>query len=180
MGFETNENNRIYANVSCGRFVNKRSNINATTYTGKIMAISEKEDEYEGNKIQKIQLTMSDGVETAIITFTKNSWYGCGFFSRITVADISQPVTLGVLGSDQNEKMSFCWIRQNDKIIAKNNDFVQPEKVVVGKSMVLNWEFYDEEVAKIINDINSAIIADNHLIDGGDAVDDLTDETIPF
>jgi len=103
-----------YLNVSCGNFVNKKKNISDWGYTGRLIKIEKKQDEYQGQKYFKVMATMQDDSgETVIIQFRMKSWFAVNFFSLIHRVNLDKPFLLGCSGSEQNEKASFCWISQD-------------------------------------------------------------------
>jgi hypothetical protein len=132
------EGDFLYLHVSKGKLVNKQKEISADSYTGRLSKVERFEDEYEGQKVFKIKLTMIDGAETAIITFTEDSWFALGFFTRLntllanTDLDLEKNITVGVMPSEQNEKMSFAWMKHGDTKIGKTENFPMPKKVKIG------------------------------------------------
>lgn len=106
-------------------------------YEGTLLDIKRKEDEYEGQAVMKIELKVQDNKsdEVALISFSEESWYSQGFFSRIEKVDLSRPFMLGVSASEQNEKVSFCWIKQgsDETIKVEKGSFPAPEKNSRGK-----------------------------------------------
>jgi hypothetical protein len=156
MGTLPDGSNALYLTVSCGFLQNKKKEIKTRGYEGVFMSIKKEEDEFEGKKIDRIKLVMRDDTtgEDAIIQFTADSWYSVGFFSRIDKIDLSKPFTLGVGSSEQNEKISFCWMKQGGQKIEKDATFPTPQKVKVGKNEVVNWEPVNEAVDKIIEKIS--------------------------
>lgn len=176
MGLNERSNN-IFINVANGKLVtgpkdNKKEYI---SYTGKLLAIEAFTDEYEGKPINKIKCTFNDGHEpaNAIISFTEDSWYGVGFFSRILNCDISKPITLGVSNSEQNEKVSFCWMKQGDKKIEKHPDVVTPTKTTkkgirgAADTVVYDWvpfmEFSEKTMAWVKEELYKANHTDQEL-----------------
>jgi hypothetical protein len=149
--------NVLYLNISCGFLVNKKKEISARAYEGIFKSIAREVDSYEGKDLSKIKLHMADNKskEEAVISFTAESWYAIGFFQRISNIDLSKPFTIGVSQSDKNEKISFCWMKQSGNKIEKDELFPVPEKVSVGKTVVLNWEPVNEMVDKIMERLNS-------------------------
>jgi hypothetical protein len=156
MGVGTNNGgNILYLTVSKGFLVNKGKNIEAHTYEGVLESIEKKEDEYQGQPIEKIILKMRDKDETAIIQFTAESWFTQSFFARAEKIDLSKPFILGVSTSDQNEKMSFAWVKQGGEIVKKDETFPKPNKVKAGKKDVTDWTPVMEKVDEIIAKMNS-------------------------
>ena len=141
MGFGE-DSNMIFVNVSNGFLQNRKKDIQARSYTGLLENMERKEDEYEGKKINKIQLFMRDTEkdERVCISFTEDTWFSVTFFQRFEDIDRNKPFTVGVSGSDQNEKVSFCWMKQDGNKIGKG-DISLPEKKKIG-----NREVYDHSV----------------------------------
>jgi hypothetical protein len=148
--------NTLFLNVSCGFLVNKKKEISTRGYEGILESISQETDEFEGKPIDKIKLHMRDHKtdEKAVISFTAESWYAVGFFQRIENIDLTKPFTLGVSQSEQNEKISFCWMKQGGKKIEKNAEIPVPETVTVGKKEIKDFEKFLEEAGKIIQRLN--------------------------
>lgn len=157
MGEVVRQNYR-YLNVSRGHLKNKEKSISA--YEGFLTEIKEEEDEYEGKKIKKIVLKIQDNTSTeiAIIKMTKEGWYTLGFFARIQKIDVSKPFTVGVLPSDQNEKISFCYLKQAgiDKVEA-DKDFPRPKKVLISEKEVMDWTEPFKKMAEVMAEVNAKI-----------------------
>jgi len=149
MGMENYSGNTLWLSVSCGKLTNKKKDIHCNAYTGTINKIEVKKDEYEGKEIEKVVVSLKDGEENAKIQFTLESWYSVGFFQRITSVDLYLPVTIGAMGSDLNEKMSFCWMKQGDKKIDKT-EIAKPKKVKLGNKEVTDFTEFLEVAGAII------------------------------
>ena len=156
MGIENYQGNVLWLTISGGKLVNKKKEISANAYTGFLKKIELRTDDYEGQEVEKVLLTLKDKDETAKVQFTFESWYSIGFFERITNVDITKAVTIGAMPSDQNEKMSFCWMKQGETKIVKT-DMVKPENTLIGKRQIKDWTKFIEAAHKIISDINSKI-----------------------
>jgi len=138
MGFP-NEN-AVYANVRKGRLVVKRDG-KTTAYPyfhGTLKEIKIVTDDYEGAEYEKVLLTMVDGDDEVIIAFRLEGWYSQGFFSRFHGIKLNQSFSLGVMPSKQNEKMSFCWVKQG-VAIKKDDNFPGPDKVMVNNKPMADW-----------------------------------------
>ncbi len=149
--------NTIYLNVSCGKLVNKQKDISVYGVSGHIQSITEKEDEYEGKPIAKTVVKLTDKGETFIITFSTESWYAIGFYSRLEKIDFAKETTLGVSQSDQNEKVSFCWMKQGTTKIESDKEFPKPEKKKMGKKEIIDWTTPLEKFAELIAMANEKI-----------------------
>lgn len=169
--------NLLYINVSKGKLItgsgeNKKEFI---SYTGTLLKIEPFQDEYEGKPQNKIRLTFNDGEDprNASITFLEDSWFGVGFFARILNIDFKKPFTLGVIQSDKNEKVSFCYLKQGDKKIEKHPDLVSPVKTtkkgIRGNpdTVEYDWlpfmEFSDKTTAWVKDEIYKATHTDAEL-----------------
>jgi len=127
--------------VSCGFFVGKidGEEVKQYAYTGHLKGIRRFEDEYKGEKSNKIEIILTDEEETIKIQFTEEAWYTVGFLQRIGQVDLAKKITLGVMASKQNEKMSFCWMKQGDTKINKDERTPRPKKIKAGTKMVDDW-----------------------------------------
>ena len=157
--------NYLFLSVSCGYLVNKKKEIKTGAYEGTIIDIREVEDEFEGKKIAKIEVKMQDNQsdEIAVIKFTLESWYAIGFFARISKIDLTKPFIIGTLPSEQNEKMSFCYIKQEGITkVEADKEFPKPEKVEIGTKkapkQVYSWIKPLEAIEKIMADLKSKIV----------------------
>ena len=58
--------------------------------------------------------------------------------------------------SDKNEKITFCWMKQDGKKIEKDPEFPLPTKIEVGKNKVVyNWTETNKVIDLIMEKINS-------------------------
>lgn len=150
----------LFLNVSTGYLRNKSKNIQCRSYTGSLIEISEKTDEFEGRPIDKVVLKMKDNLsdEIALISFTKGSWYSNGFFSRIQKVDLSKPFILGCSNSQEFEKVTFCWIRQGEIVGADKEKFAKPKKVKIdGDKIIDDWTEMINLLPAIIEEINGKV-----------------------
>lgn len=130
----------LYLSVSRGKLRNKRENVELDGWEGVITAIDKAEDDYEGQVRLRYQLTMQDNDgKVAKIQFTDETWFYAGLFSRLPSVDVTQPVLIGVIPSEQNDKISFCWMRQGNKKITPVEGFPKPHKAVVGRKEVYDY-----------------------------------------
>lgn len=159
MGIETGGGDILYLNVSCGRLKNKAKNIDAKGYTGFVTDISRKDDEYEGKVTTKIVVSIRDNKsdQLAKISFTEESYFSVGFFSQISSVDMSKPLTFGVSQSQENEKVSFCWLSQDGKNVNRDKDFPKPDKKKVGRNIVMDWTSVIDRIDKAIVEINDKV-----------------------
>lgn len=62
------------------------------------------------------------------LKWTAESWYTHGFFCRLANVDLTKPVIIGASGSEKNEKVTFCWLKQGEAV-KKDDKFPTPHKV---------------------------------------------------
>lgn len=158
--------NYLYLNVSCGALVNKQKGMFISAYEGYIVGIREIMDKYENRDVPKVELKIKDNNsdEIAIVKFTKESWYALGFFSRIGKIDIAKPVTIGTMPSKENEKMTFCYLKQAGiEKIEGDKAFPRPGKVKISGKDMLDWAApfaaMDAEIAKLKTKLPQAAAA---------------------
>jgi len=141
MGMETGGGGGIYYKASMGAF-KKDGKDCGNKYTGFIKDITIKEDEYQKKKFDRVTVTMEDAASTkekpdiAKITFRAEGWYANGFFSRLPKVDLSKEITLGILSSDKNDKISWCYIKQGGQVVKKQDDFIRDEAGDWSKAIV--------------------------------------------
>lgn len=178
----------LYLNVSKGKLVNKQKNIEANAYEGTLVGIREREGKFEEQKTLKIELKMKDtqSDEHAIIQFTKEAFYSLGFFARIRKIDISKPFTVGVLPSEMNEKMSFCYLKQPPvQKIESDKSFPKPKKVMLNKKEVLDWSACFDEMDSIMKFLNEKLSENDRILVPENVAKEAipiskTDEDLPF
>ena len=149
MGFGQHNDGARFINVSNGKMHYKDGDEKRTAdwYEGMLQRVEFIEDEYQGSITQKVVLTMQDDKsETVKLKFTLEGWYSYGFFARIASVDLTQPFRLGVFGSEDNTKVSFCYIRQGDKKIESDKTYPKPVKAKVGTKEVVDWSAFLERV----------------------------------
>lgn len=146
----------LFLNVSGGRLINKQKQISFFGYEGTLIGLKQIMDEFDGKQISKIKLLMKDAKtdEIAQISFTEESWFSQGFFSRIGAIDLSKPFVLGVSGSDVNEKVSFCWMKQFNNKIEHDKDFPRPITNARGKQ---NYDEMIEATTKLMETLTKKV-----------------------
>lgn len=166
--------NNLYLAVSKGKMVNKKKGLSYGGYTGYILGIDIVDDEYEGKPVKKVDVKMKDDKtdEIVIIQFTLNAWYSIGFFSRIFKVDVKKPFTIGVTGSDDNEKVSFCYMKQDGlsyvnkdgkkvEAVEGHKTFAKPEEVDLGGGQkTKNWAKPIAMMEKVLGEMKSKIEKD--------------------
>lgn len=157
MGLGRHGTNSRYISVANGK-LNTVVNGNKESfdwYEGTLVGIRLIEDEWEGQPVAKVELLMADeSGEKVKIKFTQETWFSVGFFSRIQAVDLARPFRLGAMPSEQNEKITFCFMRQGDKI-PSDKSTPRPEKVKVGKKTVMDWQGFNAFVEQVIGEIGA-------------------------
>lgn len=170
MGVEKRETYN-YFNVSRGKLRYKENGqpAEAGAYTGTIVEIREKTGTFEDKPTVKIEVKMKDTNSDAfaIIQFTKEAIFCLGFFARIRKVDLSKPVTIGVLPSDKNDKISFCYLKQKGytgnpdpkkvDIIDKDKSFPGYAIIKVSGKDVPDYTKPFEEIDAIMKHINEKL-----------------------
>ena len=195
MGIEKRETYN-YFNVSRGklRYKENGQTSEANAYTGTIVAIREKTGEYDGQPTIKVEVKMkdTDSDAFAIIQFTKEALFCLGFFARIRKVDLSKPVTIGVVASDKNEKVSFCYLKQScykgnpdpnkAGIIDKDKSFPSYTTVKISGKDVSDYTAPFEEIEKIMKELTEKLAAHAGLTRTPNAIvpDSKDDSDLPF
>lgn len=187
----------LYLNVSKGRMTHKKDGVithDFGGYCGTFLGIRERQTEFEGKPQTRIDLKMkdTDSDEIALIQFNKKSWAAFGLMASIRKINLSQPFTVKVWGSEDNEKISFVGLQQegykyegNRKTIEPDKSFPRPEPITINGEKQFDWTktwATMEEVIKHINETHkvaapvSAVTETpvDGLIAGG------TDADLPF
>jgi hypothetical protein len=153
--------NKLYLNVNKGMLVNKKMGLSMYAYQGTLINIDRKDEPYEGKTISKVRVSLQDNEsdQIAIIQFLEDSYYSLGFFQRLEMIDVFKPIIIGVSKSEQNEKVSFAWMKQNGHAIkVDRNAFVKPKKVSIGKDkFVFDWTECLERFSIIIDKVNGEL-----------------------
>lgn len=128
-------------------------------WIGKITDIQRVEGKYEDKPIFKYQITMVHEGEVAYVQFTEDTYYCLGFFQRLRNVDFSKTLLIGVLPGKDNKKISFCYLKQDDVPIKKEENFPQPEKKVQGKKKieVTIWDAVNEEIELVLEEVKPKI-----------------------
>lgn len=188
MGGVTQEN-LLYLSVTKGRMVNKKKNLDFGGYEGQMLGIRQKDGEYEGKPQVKIEVKMKDTKtgEIAVVQFTKEAWYALGFFSRIRQVNLDKPFTLGVLASEQNEKMSFCYIKQEGHVNSKKTNTFEPDKsfpkyetITVSNKPVQDWTKPFAEMDTIIKHLSDRLAPVAQATKPADTLVPTPEDDLPF
>lgn len=139
----------LYLNASNGALRNKKENIEAMSYTGKLLSIIQTTDMFEEQVVPKIELKVKDlsSEQVASIKFNEASWFSFGFFARIDKIDVSLPIEIGASGQKENEKVTYCWLKQSNKPLEKSIDACfNAKKITVSCKPANDWG----ELVKVI------------------------------
>jgi hypothetical protein len=151
MGLQQQGPSVTYVNITKGKLAIKKQDKTVETFdslTGHLSGIEIKEDEYQGTKFEKLELTLDDD-SRYILQMRLDSGYARGFLFAIKNADLSQPMTIipnskEVNGKSQNTvflkqgNTSLKWVWTKDH----PGDLPQLSKVVVkGKDV---WDNTDQ------------------------------------
>ena len=154
-----------YLHVSCGKMkesTGKKDEDGKTLYQlhdgyeGIITEIKRDTDEFEGKTRDTVVIKMKDPAspEVAQITMTAETFFTAGLFARLPNIDPDKPFVIGVMPSDQNDKVSFAYAKQGGKKVEKAADFPQPKKVKVGKTEVYDYTDVNKAIDEVISSIN--------------------------
>lgn len=176
----------LYLKVTKGRLIHKKGETithDFGGYEGLILGIREKEGEFEGKKTVVVEIKMKDiaSDEIVIVQATKKAWWCLGFFARIEKADLTKPLTIGVLPSDQNEKMSFCYLKQSGETIKSDKDFPKYTTMKISGEDVQDWAAPFARFDSIIKSINEKL-ATNTSVKTEELVPNTSDapDDLPF
>jgi hypothetical protein len=132
--------------------------LKGAAYTGRLTKIERVEDIYEKKPSPKIKIRMQDaGGEVAQITFTLKGYFTLEFFQRIGAINLAKPFTLSVYGSKNNDKVSYCSLRQFGKKIEPDKGFPEPTKVKVDDADITDWSSMTAAVTKAIAEITEKL-----------------------
>ena len=159
MALGTHGDGYMFVSVANGKMNYKEGGEkkHADFFDGRLTGISLIQDEFEGNVTQKIELTMEDGTQKAKIKFTLEAWYSVGFFARIPKINLAEPFRLGVFGSEENEKVSFCFMKQGGAKVEGKKDIPKPENIQAGKKTVVDWTKFDEYAESVIAHVQAKL-----------------------
>lgn len=123
-------------------------------YEGRLLSIEKRENEFEGKKTMQVCVKMLDeeSGKKAEIQFTDKTFFMQSFFSRLVNVDIEAPFIIGVMPSEQNAKMSFCYMKQFGKKIEKDASFPKADKI---DENTYDWRKVTAKVDGIISEVNA-------------------------
>lgn len=154
---------RQFLNVSRGKLVNKKDEKFLDGYIGKVTEIKFVTDTFEGQpqpkwKVILKNMASAEGVE-AQIAFKADAYYALGWFRRILNVNIARPFLMGVYRpKDGNDKISLCYMRQDEQKIEANKDTVRdPVKVTVGTKEILDWTDALDDCHKVAAELTKRI-----------------------
>lgn len=141
-----------YLSVSKGFLVNKKKDLQFRGYVGYLMGLEKYEDEYNGKPLMKWKLRMKDDAsdEQVVVQFLDESWFAWTFFARLGKIDMTKPIQLGLSNSDENEKVTFCWVKQSGQVVKKDEAFPKPVKVKLGNQEVPDWTAVHKAVDELL------------------------------
>lgn len=89
MGLENNAAMATFVNIKEGKLVIKKNNevVSFDSISGVITAVKFKEDEFEGRKYEKIEITITDGEENFILSMRTDSGYFRGLSNSLRTGD---------------------------------------------------------------------------------------------
>jgi hypothetical protein len=95
MGFETSKGKIVYCNLKNGMWAIKKDGEDQlfSSYTGILTAIEWKEEEYQGQKYTKLNLTVVDGDEKVLLQIRWDSGYARGFIQAIGNCNLNERIT---------------------------------------------------------------------------------------
>ena len=114
--------------------------------TGKITNFSFKDDEFEGQKIRKLVITLEDNGDSYILSMPFDSSYSSTVVSFLKNADLTREITLVPLVKTEGEKSSrTLLVKQGDSFMksyyTKDQPHGQPMfKKVTKKSGKVEWD----------------------------------------
>lgn len=125
---------------------------------GRIVKIYLYEDKFKEEKTMKVIVQLVDEDNKLFsLKWTLESWYTQGFFSRIMNISLSKPVVIGASGTDKNEKVTFCWMKQNDAKVEPTEGFPKPLKVEKRGKAITNYDDMLDEVDKLLVKLQEAL-----------------------
>jgi hypothetical protein len=195
MGLSNESGSVTYVNMKAGKLATKQSDGTIKLFesiTGYLTAIDIIEDEYNGDKFEKLSLTMEDNEGRYLVRMRLESGYARGFLFAIKNADLSQELTIipnskEVNGKPQttvflkqgNASLKWVWTKDNP------GDLPRLSQVTVkGKTIWDNTEQLEYFKNMLTNDIIPALgkaPAKVELLNGKSLVaehDDL--DSLPF
>ena len=162
-----------YLTVANGKITDKKSGKSGFSYTGYLLEIDIVDNTFEGKTTKRVEVKLKDDKtdELSILQFTRNAWFAQGFFARIFKVDVSKPLTIGVSGSEDNEKISFCWIKQEGlsyvnkegkKVEAVEAHATFPKPIDVdlgeGEGKVKSWAPVVPAMDKVVAQVKKALL----------------------
>jgi len=162
-GGEYTRTPRTFLNVSKGKLANNKDGKYLDGYIGKLTDIKLVMESYEGQPSPKWKIVMKNMADPegseAQISFKADAYYALGWFRRILNVNLALPFLMGAYRpKDSNEKISLCYMRQNEiKIEADKDRIPDPVKVTVGMKELLDWTATLEECNKISDEVRVRI-----------------------
>jgi hypothetical protein len=112
-----------YLKIKDGKFYQSTDKEHTTPYDefeGIITRMNFREDEYQGQKIEKLQITLTDGTDEFVLPVSFNSSYASSLISFLKNADLTQSLTLvPTMKVDQSGK------EQRSILVKQGSQFVK-------------------------------------------------------
>lgn len=133
--------------------------------TGMLTDLSFRDDEFEGQKIRKLVVTLEDNGEKYIVSFPFDSSYSSSFVSFLKNADLNDEMTLVPISKTEGDKTSRSLLISQDgtfmkSYFTKDNTHGQPQfKKITKKSGKVEWDTDDflEFREKIVEDLRKQL-----------------------
>lgn len=138
--------------------------------SGLITNIKKTTGEYEGKKVERVEVTITDGEESYILSVSRYSTYGRGLINKLHNVNLNKKVDIEVFVS-QYEGRSFAHAiisQNNEPVKAKFDKDTIPKvkKVMAGKKEYDDTserdEWTDNKLDELINDMKEKPAATAH------------------
>jgi len=144
MGLENRNTNLKYVKVVNGKFYLTTDKGNTTPYDslqGVVTDIGIKLDEYQGQKIKKLYLTLRDGDDSYVLSVGFASSWASSIISFLKSADLKQPLTLIPSYKKEKDKEDRkVFVSQNDSYLKSFYTKDKPNGLPAFKQVRLNGE----------------------------------------
>jgi hypothetical protein len=197
MGLEKKPQGNYLRLTKEGKFIlGKNVDDQYDEFTGKLVNLSFKNDEYEGKVIRKLVLTLEDAGQTYLLSFAFDSSYSSSFVSFIKNADFTKEITLVPVSKTDGDKTTRSLLVKQDgewlkSYFTKDNGHGQPSmKKVVKKSGKVEWDKEDflefrenvinNELIPAIKNTKSLVPVSDMSTDIDEIEDEDTGDDLPF
>lgn len=180
MGFP--DEKPIYLNVSRGKFNYKVGDEKRTApfYYGKLVDIVINKDKYEEKEFDKVFIKMTDEGKDVTVTFRLEGWFSQGFFARFHGINVDEPFQIGVMPSKQNDKMSFCYVKQFGQTVKKDDNFPRPEKKEFHNTTVTDWSVFSTTVKTMLKEEYKKIMKEDVIRRDEPIMPPAQEDDLPF